>query len=68
MDNKDIDRLNALIVPELQALGIRINDLHSLVAQDIEGNICHDDIHLSTLGAKRCAEQVANLIRDCLEE
>ena len=68
VDNKDVDRFNALVVPKLRALGVEINDLHSLVAEDIEGNICEDKLHLSPLGAKRCAEQVAKVIRARLEE
>lgn len=68
VDNKDIDRFNALVVPKLEAMGIEINDLHSLVAEDIEGNICEDKLHLSELGAKRCAEQVAKVIRARLDE
>ena len=68
VENKDIDRINALIVPKMKELGIEINDLHSLVAQDIEGNICEDKLHLSELGAKRCAEQVAKVIRRRLDE
>ena len=68
VDNKDVDRFNALVVPKLRALGVEINDLHALVAEDIEGNICEDKLHLSPLGAKRCAEQVAKVIRARLEE
>lgn len=68
VDNKDVDRFNALVVPKLRALGVEINDLHALVAEDIEGNICEDKLHLSSLGAKRCAEQVAKVIRARLEE
>ena len=66
--NEDIDRFNALAVPALTALGIRINDLHSLVAEDIEGNICEDKIHLTPLGAERCARQVADAIRAAWNE
>ncbi|MCR4726325.1 MAG: SGNH/GDSL hydrolase family protein [Clostridia bacterium] len=64
--NEDIDRFNALVVPKLQALGVQINDLHALVAEDVAGNICDDKIHLTELGAKRCAAQVARVIEDAL--
>ena len=64
--NEDIDRFNALVVPALRALGVRINDLHSLVAADVEGNICEDRIHLSQQGAERCAAQVAKVIGEYL--
>ena len=60
--NEDIDRFNALVVPALEKMGVKINDLHSLVAEDIEGNIREDKIHLTELGAERCAKQVAAMI------
>ena len=65
--NEDILRFNALVVPELQAMGIEINDLHSLVAEDVAGNICDDYIHLTKLGAERCGKQVAALIEEKLK-
>lgn len=67
-DNEDIRRFNALVVPALEALGVIINDLNTLVAADIEGNICEDMIHLTELGAERCAEQVTAMIEKILEE
>lgn len=63
-DNADIARFNALVVPELKALGIKINDLNALVAEDIEGNISEDKIHLTEKGAERCARQVARMIEE----
>lgn len=64
--NSDIQRFNALVVPHLQAMGIQINDLHALVAEDIEGNICEDLIHLSAKGIELCSQQVVNEIKKCL--
>lgn len=66
-NNADIDRFNALVVPELKKIGIKINDLHALVAENIEENICDDLIHLTDKGAKRCAEQVAAVIAEELD-
>ena len=43
--NEVIKRYNAVLVPKLQKMGIRINDLHSLISQDGEGYICEDQIH-----------------------
>ncbi len=60
-----ICRYNALLVPQLQALGVRINDLHTTVAANIPAYICDDLIHLSPAGAEVCAEQVAQAIREC---
>ena len=68
VSNQDIVRFNSLVVPKLRAMGVAINDLHALVAEDIEGNLCADHLHLSPLGAKRCAEQVARVISDYLKE
>ena len=64
--NSDIQRFNALVVPHLQAMGIQINDLHALVAEDIEGNICDDLIHLSAKGIEICSQQVVNTIKKCV--
>lgn len=62
--NEVIKRYNAAIVPKLQAMGIRINDLHSIVASDIPNHICEDQIHLSAKGAEACAQQVAAYIKE----
>lgn len=61
--NEVIKRYNAVLVPKLEAMGIRINDLHPLIAQDVEGYICEDQIHLNEKGAEVCAEQVVKAIR-----
>ena len=61
--NSDIQRFNSLVTPKLQALGIEINDLYALVAEDIEGNISDDRIHLSAKGIELCSQQVVNAIR-----
>lgn len=66
--NEDIDRFNALAVPKLKELGIRINDLHALVAEDVAGNICDDLIHLTKKGAERCGKQVAEVVAAALTE
>lgn len=63
-DNRVICRYNHVLVPKLMELGIRINDLHSIIAQDIEGNISDDLIHLSEKGGQACAEQVVRMIKE----
>jgi len=65
-NNADIARFNALVRPRLEALGVMINDLNALVAEDIEGNICEDMIHLTEKGAERCARRVADIIESVL--
>ncbi len=62
--NERIRKYNALLVPELEKLGIVINDLHSLVAPNIDTYIRKDDnIHLTEEGIRACAEQVVGCIR-----
>ena len=58
-----IARYNAAVVPLLEEKGVLINDLYSVVAQDIYENVCDDTIHLSPAGIRRCAESTADAIR-----
>ena len=53
-----IEHDNAVAVPRLEAMRIRVNDLHSIIDPDIHANICEDMLHLSEAGAMFCAEQV----------
>jgi hypothetical protein len=62
-DNKKIERMNALLVPKLKEMGIVINDLHALAMADLDGYLCEDKIHPSETGAKNCAMQVVQLIK-----
>ena len=57
---------NEAVVPKLREMGVVINDLYSLVAQDVAGNICEDRIHLSRRGIEICAAQTADVIRRVL--
>ena len=61
--NAVIRRYNEIIVPKLQEMGIEINDLYSLVSQDLYRYICEDQIHLSKEGIDLCAKQVADMIK-----
>ena len=66
--NADIERYNSLIVPLLQAKGVIINDLYSLIAADIDRYIDQEDnIHLTEEGCRLCAEQVTDVIRKAAE-
>ncbi len=61
--NSVIEHYNSVLVPKLQERGIIINDLYSLVAQDIEKYIRGDDlIHLTDEGIDLCAKQVTKVI------
>lgn len=66
--NEVIEEYNNHIVEKFKERGIIINDLYSLVAQDIENNICEDTIHLSDRGVKLCAERVAEVIKAAAAE
>ena len=61
--NDDIRAYNEAVLPALKVMGVIINDLHSLVSENIDGYICEDNIHLSPLGIEVCAKQVANVIK-----
>lgn len=62
--NDKIDRFNEIIVPRLKALGVKINDLNTLVKTNREKYIsANDKIHLSTDGIEVCAAQTAEAIR-----
>ena len=62
--NAVIKRYNEILVPKLKELGIRINDLHSVVEPHIDEYICEDQLHLSAAGAQACAKQVAEMIKE----
>jgi hypothetical protein len=62
--NEVIAAYNAALVPKLQALGVRINDLYTPIAADVERYIRADDlIHLTEEGSALCAELVERAIR-----
>lgn len=62
--NEVIADYNRRIVPELEKIGVLINDLHKTVCSDVNKYILESDmIHLSEQGIVVCAEQVANAVR-----
>jgi hypothetical protein len=61
--NETIDSYNRFVVPELIAMGIKINDLNALIRADIEGNIRQEDLlHLTPKGAQLAAQQTVSFI------
>ncbi len=62
-DYNIIKQYNSIVVPELEKLGVIINDLHSLVDSNKDLYICSDTVHLSDEGINVCAERVADLIK-----
>lgn len=65
--NDTIKSFNERIVPVLIKEGIIINDLHSIIAQDIDSYICEDETHLSTKGIEVASYHTANLIKQVVE-
>lgn len=63
--NDEIVQYNEAVVPVLREMGVIINDLHALVAQDVDAYIRKDDnIHLTDAGIAVCAKQVVNMIKE----
>lgn len=63
-DNAVIREYNAAIVPELMKRGVVINDLYSLIAENIPEYIRDDDhLHLTSKGIDVAAAQVVGFIR-----
>ena len=65
--NEEIERYNARLVPELLKRGVIINDLYSIVAEDIDRYVSTDNIHLSDEGIALCAKRVAEVIASVAE-
>ena len=65
--NDKIERFNEIVVPKLEEIGVIINDLHSLVKEDVHKYIKEcDKIHLSEDGIDLCAKQVVKKIREII--
>ena len=64
-DNADLIRYNAAVVPELEKLGIVINDLWTPLNADRDRFIRSDDgIHLTDDGIALCGKIVADMIKE----
>ena len=66
-DNKIIDEFNNVAVAVMKEYGVQINDLNSLLRDDIYGNICEDNIHLSDRGVIKCRDQVIKSIENLIK-
>ena len=65
----EIITYNQALIPELEKLGVVINDLYSQVATDIPRYILGSDhIHLTPDGISVCAAQVERIIRQQAEK
>ncbi|MBO4407434.1 MAG: SGNH/GDSL hydrolase family protein [Clostridia bacterium] len=61
--NELIAAYNEAVLPALAEKGVWINDLYSLLAGDLYGNVSDDLIHLTEKGAKAAAESTAESVR-----
>ena len=60
--NEEIDRYNEAALELMKNEGIPINDLHALVAEDVDKYLSEDMLHLSQEGIKKCAEAVVEIV------
>ena len=58
-----VKRYNDAARERLEPLGVKIDDLYSLILSDIPAYICHDGVHLSEEGKAAAGHQVAEIIR-----
>lgn len=61
--NEIVTEYNRHITAFMKKEGVVINDLNSLVSNDVDKYISEDNIHLSDDGKKLCAKAAAELIR-----
>jgi hypothetical protein len=64
--NSVIKQFNDADVPELEKMGVIINDLHTTVWENLDECICADNLHLSQKGIEVCADQVSKIIKENL--
>ena len=62
-----IDKYNEAVVPRLQALGVEINDLHTLVLEHRDEYLKEDKIHLNEKGIDAAAMRVVESIKKALK-
>ncbi len=65
--NDIIVEYNSAITDYMKKEGVVINDLYTLVSDNIDECIAMDNIHLSEYGREVCAKQVAEYIRNIAE-
>ncbi len=63
---KEIDLYNSVALALMTERGVPINDLHTLVASDVDQYLGEDLIHLSEAGKELCARAVVSAIKTYL--
>jgi lysophospholipase L1-like esterase len=66
--NEEIDEYNRVAAELMNQNGIPINDLHTLVSENIEAFLADDGLHLSEAGQAACARAVAQAVSVYLPE
>ena len=64
--NADVRRYNEAATELMRSRGIRVNDLYSVIHEDLDGYISGDGIHPSPAGYSALAKKVAEEIRQAL--
>ena len=64
--NEEIDQYNDVARDLMESRGVPINDLHTLVWDNMAEYLCEDQLHLSDAGQEACAEAVASCISTVL--
>ena len=62
--NEWVKEYNAAATEVMTELEVPINDMYSLCMEDERCSKCEDLLHLSEEGSRRCAEQVAQYVRE----
>lgn len=66
-DNKVIDEFNQIAIGVMSEYGVVVDDLNTLLKDDIYNNICDDLIHLSNQGIEKCKKQVIQYIEEAIK-
>jgi lysophospholipase L1-like esterase len=61
--NEEIDQYNEAALELMKSESIPVNDLHAVVAEDVNAYLADDMLHLSDEGIKKCAEAVVKMIK-----
>lgn len=64
--NEEINHYNDVARDLMESRGVPINDLHTLVRDNVSEFLSEDQLHLSEAGQEACAEAVANRVSTLL--
>ena len=61
--SEDVDTYNAAAMEVMQAADVPVNDLHAVIAADIDRFLSEDMLHLSDAGRHACRDAVVETVR-----